>query len=91
MPVLGANATSKTKNLIKDLLVTDKFVRFALQTKLNLSDYTVLFRLAFINLEKHLPSNEAVREYKAALLRPDEFDNFLREESDLYDAPLEPK
>ena len=89
MAVLGANATSKTKDLIANLLASDKIVQFALQNKLNLSDYTVLIRLAFINFVKHLPSNEEVREYKVALLRPHEFDDFLKEESDLYD--VEPK
>ncbi len=80
MVVFAANVTEETTDLIEDLLATDAFVKFALQNKLNLSDNTILIRLALINLKKNLPSNEAVLRYKAALLRPHEFDDFLIEE-----------
>ena len=80
MVVFAANITQETQSLIDDLLATDEFVRFALQNKLNLADNTILIRLALINLEKHMPTNEEVLQYKAALLRPHEFDDFLKEE-----------
>jgi len=78
--VFAANVTENTLGLIDDLLATDAFVRFALENKLNLADNTNLIRLALINLEKHLPSSGEVQGFKAALLRPHEFDDFLREE-----------
>ena len=78
--VFAANITDKTLGLIDDLLSTDAFVRFALQNKLTLSDNTILIRLAIINLKKNMPNNEDVQRYKAALLRPKEFDEFLKEE-----------
>ena len=80
MVVFAANVTEETTVLIEDLLATDLFVKFALQNKLNLSDNTVLIRLAIINLRKHLPTNDEVLRYKSALLRPHEFDDFLKEE-----------
>ncbi|MCZ6581624.1 MAG: hypothetical protein O6761_00410 [Thaumarchaeota archaeon] len=80
MVVFAANVTENTLGLIDDLLATDVFVKFALQNKINLSDNTILIRLALINLKKHLPSNEDVLRFKAALLRPQEFDDFLSEE-----------
>ena len=80
MVVFAANVTDQTLNLIKDLLETDALARFALRNKLNLSDNTILIRLAILNLKKNLPSNEEVLRYKAALLRPHEFDDFLKEE-----------
>jgi len=78
--VFAANVTEDTTSLIEDLLSTKKFVDFALENKLNLSDNTVLIRLAIINLRKNLPSANDVQKYKAALLRPHEFDDFLKEE-----------
>ena len=54
-----------------------------LQNKLNLNDNTILIRLALINLTKNLPSNEEVLLYKAALMRPGEFDEFLKESMQL--------
>jgi len=78
--VFAANVTDDTTSLIDDLLSTKKFVDFALENKLNLSDNTVLIRLAIINLKKNLPSSNDVLKYKAALLRPHEFDDFLKEE-----------
>lgn len=78
--MFAANVTDQTLCLIEELLATDTFVRFALQNKLNLSDNTILIRLAILNLKKNLPSNEEVLRYKAALLRPHEFDDFLKEE-----------
>ena len=80
MVVFAANVTEDTTSLIQDLLATDEFVKFTLQNKLNLSDNTILIRLALINLRKNLPSNDEVLRYKAALLRPHEFDDFLRDE-----------
>lgn len=80
MVVFAANVTEETIGLIEDLLATDEFVKFALQNKLCLSDNTILIRLALINLKKNLPNNEDLTKYKAALLRPREFDDFLKEE-----------
>ena len=80
MVVFAANITDETQNLIDDLLATDEFVKFALQNKLNLSDNTILIRLALINLKRNMPSNDEILSYKSALLRPHEFDDFLKEE-----------
>jgi hypothetical protein len=80
MVILAANITKETQRLIDDLLATDAFVKFALQNILDLSDTTILIRLAIINLLKQLPKNEDVQRYKAALLRPFEFDIFLKKE-----------
>ena len=79
MVVFAANITEDTVNLIESVLKSDTFVRFSLQNKLNLSDKTVLIRLALINLTKHVPTNEEVSRYKAALLRPQEFDDYLKQ------------
>ena len=80
MVVFAANVTEDTTDLIEDLVATEKFADFALETKLNLSDNTVLIRLAIKNLINNLPNaNEALKD-KAALLRPHEFDDFLKEE-----------
>ncbi len=79
MVVFAANVTEETKDLIADLLASDKFVRFALQNKINLSDNTILLRLAIMALENNLPSNDYIVRNKAALLRPHEFDDFLKE------------
>ena len=80
MAVLAANITNDTVDLINRTLASPDFVKFALQNKLNLSDRTILIRLALINLKKHIPSNEEVMKYKAALLRPQEFDSFWSQE-----------
>lgn len=80
MVVFAANVTDETQSLIDDLLATDVFVRFALQNKIHLTDNTILIRLALINLKKHLPTGDEILGYKAALLRPHEFDDFLKEE-----------
>ena len=80
MVVIAANVTNETQNLIDELLATDVFVKFALQNKLHLTDNTILIRLALINLKNHLPTNDELQRYKAALLRPHEFDDFLKEE-----------
>lgn len=77
--VFAANVTEDTVNLIESVLKSDTLVRFSLQNKLNLSDKTILIRLALINLAKHLPANDEVASYKAALLRPQEFDDFWKE------------
>jgi len=79
--VFAANITEDTVDLIESFLKNDEFVRFSLQNKLNLSDKTILIRLALINLTKHIPSNDEVSSYKAALLRPQEFDEYLSKES----------
>ena len=84
--VIAANITDKTLDIIDDLLATDEFVRFALQNRLNLADNTILIRLAIINLKNNMPSNEEVLRYKAALLRPHEFDDFLNEEMGITNA-----
>ncbi len=78
MTILAANVTDETETLIDNILASDEFVRFNLQNKLNLKDNTVLLRTALVNFFKHLPSNEEIASYKAALLRPKEFDDFLR-------------
>lgn len=80
MVVFAANITEDTVNLIESILKSDTFVRFSLQNKLNLSDKTILIRLALINLTKHVPTNEEVTSYKAALLRPQEFDDFWKQQ-----------
>lgn len=79
MVVFAANATEETIDLIDQTLATDEFVKFSLQNKLNLSDKTILIRLALINLTKHIPSNEEVIKYRSSLLRPHEFDDFLKQ------------
>jgi len=78
--VFAANVTDDTTSLIEDLLATKKLVNFALETKLNLSDNTVLIRLAIKNLINNLPDSDEVLRDKAALLRPHEFDDWLKEE-----------
>lgn len=78
--MFAANVTSETLGIIDELLATDEFVKFALQNRLDLSDNTILIRLAIINLKNSLPSNEEVLKFKAALLRPREFDSYLDEE-----------
>jgi len=78
--VFAANITEFTLALVADLLATDRCVKFSQLNKLNLSDNTILIRLALINLVRHLPDNDEVQKYKAALQRPHEFDDFLKEE-----------
>ena len=78
MAVIAANVTDETVSLIESVLSSDEFVRFTTENKLNLSDKTILIRLAIINLQKHLPTNQEVVGYKAALLRPHEFDDFWK-------------
>jgi len=79
MAVIAANITDETVELIDQILAKPDFVRFTLQTKLNLSDKTNLIRLALINLVNHVPTSDEVLTYKAALLRPHEFDDFWRQ------------
>lgn len=78
MAVIAANVTDETVSLIESILSSDELVRFTTENKLNLSDKTILIRLALINLHYHLPSNQEVVGYKAALLRPHEFDDFWK-------------
>ena len=80
MVVVAANVTSETTNLIDEAFKMDAHLRFSLQNKLTLSDKTVLIRLALINLNKHLPTNDEVSRWKAALLRPQEFDDYWKKE-----------
>lgn len=77
MAVFAANVTDETVGLLDKILAKDEFVKFAVQNKLNLSDNTMLIRLALINLIKHIPTNEEVIQYKVALIHPNEFDDFL--------------
>lgn len=79
MAVFAANVTEETVDLVENILGTESFVKFSLQNKINLSDKTILIRLALINLFNHIPTNEEIAEYKAALLRPHEFDDFLKQ------------
>jgi len=78
LAVIAANVTDETVGLLESVLKSDEFVRFISENKLNLSDKTILIRLALINLQKHLPNSQEVVGYKAALLRPHEFDDFLK-------------
>jgi len=78
LAVIAANITDETVALIESILSSEKFVRFTTENKLNLSDKTILIRLALINLHKHLPVYQEVVSYKAALLRPHEFDDFWK-------------
>lgn len=88
MVVFAANVTEDTVNLIESFLKSDEFVRFSLQNKLNLSDKTILIRLALINLTKNIPTNDEVTSYRASLLRPQEFDDFWKNqmEGELVDT-----
>lgn len=79
MAVFAANITDETVGLIDKVFTNDQFVRFGIQNNLNLKDKTILVRLALINLIKHIPTNEEVTKYKAALLRPHEFDDFWKQ------------
>jgi len=78
LAVIAANVTDETVGLVESVLASEKFVRFTTQNKLNLSDKTILIRLALINLQKHVPAFQEVQSYKAALLRPHEFDDFWK-------------
>lgn len=78
MAVIAANVTNETVRLVESILDAEKFQRFESDNNLNLQDKTILIRLALINLYKHLPSNPEVVAYKAALLRPHEFDEFWK-------------
>lgn len=79
MAVIAANVTGETVSLIDQVLRTPELVRFAQKNKLNLFDNTILLRVALINLIKHLPESEEIIQYKPALLRPHEFDDFWKE------------
>jgi hypothetical protein len=78
LAVIAANVTDETVGLLESVLASEEFVRFSNDNKLNLSDKTILIRLALINLQKHLPAHQEVIGYKAALLRPHEFDDFWK-------------
>ncbi len=79
MAVLAANITDDTVRLIEAILSKNEFTTFTRDTKLNLSDKTILIRLALINLQRNLPTLEEVILYKASLLRPHEFDDYWKE------------
>lgn len=78
MVVVAANVTEETVELLEELIDSAKFVRFTEQNNVNLRDKTILIRLALINLSHNLPNSNEVSSYKAALLRPTEFDSYLR-------------
>ena len=77
MAVIAANITNETLDILGRVLTNNKFVRFAEQNSLELSDNTRLIRLALINLIQHIPSEDEVKRYKIALLNPTEFDDYL--------------
>ena len=79
MVVFAANVTDETISIIKELLNTPEFINFGVQNKLTLTDNTVLIRLAIFNLIKNFPSSQLIKQNKAALVRPSEFDDFLKE------------
>ena len=83
MAVIAANITNETIGLLESVLKSDEFVRFMSDNKLNLSDKTILIRLALINLQKHLPSSQEVAGYKSSLIRPHEFDDFWKKVTNL--------
>ena len=78
MAVIAANVTDETVGLLESVLTSEEFVRFTTENKLNLTDKTILIRLALINLRNNLPTNQEVLGYKSALLRPHEFDDFWK-------------
>ena len=78
MAVFAANVTDETVELIEAVLNTEDLTNFAKRNNLVLSDKTILIRLALINLYQNLPSGDEITSYKAALLRPHEFDDYLR-------------
>ncbi len=80
MAVFAANVTDETVELLDDVLASDKIQKFGRENKINLSDNTTLIRLALINFIRHLPSNNEIAQIKVSLMRPAEFDDFLREE-----------
>ncbi len=79
MAVLAANVTDDTVRLIEAILTKNEFTTFTRDTKLNLTDKTILIRLALINLQRNLPTIDEVAAYKASLLRPHEFDDYWKE------------
>ena len=76
MVVVAANVTNNTTHLLEQIIDTNDFAEFARKNNLNLTDKTILIRLALINLYKNLPSSDDISSYKAALLKPHEFDDF---------------
>ena len=77
MAVIAANITEDTIGLLDHVLESDKFERFMRVNKLDLTDRTLLIRLALLNLIQHMPAPEEVSKYKAALRLPTEFDDYL--------------
>lgn len=85
MAVIAANVTNETVDLINQVLQEPELLRFAQANKLNLSDNTILIRLALINFVKHIPNTDEVIQYKSALLRPHEFDDFWKQKLGVVD------
>lgn len=86
MAVLAANVNDETSELIVESLVRNEaFVKLSIQQRLNFEDKTVLIRLALINLFKNKPDADEIASYKAALLRPGEFDDFWKKQ---LEAPI---
>ena len=78
MTTLCASITDDTISLLHKLFVeSDRF-----DTKLDLSNHSLLIRLALINLDNHFPTNQEIQKFKASLLVPSEFDYYL--ESELF-------
>lgn len=73
MTVLAGNITDDTIFLLHKLL--EKNHKF--NHKLDLSNNSLLIRLALINLDKHFPPTQEIQKYKASLLTPSEFDYYL--------------
>ncbi len=85
MAVIAANVTTETEDLISRILRTPELVRFTEENDLNLFDNTILIRLALINFVKHIPNTDEVIQYKSALLRPHEFDDFWKQKLGVVD------
>ena len=78
MPIIGINCTPQTKKMLQKIINTKPEFR-ELKGNLDLSDDTFFARLAIINLLHNPPPYEDVKSYKAALIRPNEFDSYLHD------------
>ena len=79
MKVIGCNITSDAVNYLEEILCTSPdFIKFQMNSRLDLHDKTVLIRLAIINLFDNIPSFEKMKEYGPSLLRPSEFEFYLK-------------
>jgi len=80
LAIVAANTTAKTTELLKQVFVNSgDFRKLSVQNKINLADRTILIRLALINLIKNAPSDEQIKSYKVALIKPNEFDTYLED------------